>query len=458
MDAPPAAAAPETPGRVRRWLRRIAIALGIGTALVVLVVLIWAAPALHRRLFVFPREETAWAELRAQRRAVAEDAGWREFRGVLHAHSELSHDCEVPFPDILRAMERAGLDFIALSDHPLPDGRAGFDTQWRGLRGGRLFIPGFEMRDGLMPVGVRPGITLSNRTEPAQLARQIAQHGGLLFFAHPENPRAWDLPELTGMEIYNLHADFKRAGGSVTGALLRQIPDLVLSHGRFPEHLYRLPFRRPAEFLRRWDELNRTRRITGIAGNDCHQNVGFRGFITPEGTLRIEDTSPRLIREFRPGPISRAALRLCFGPLEPGRLLFHVQFDPYERSLRFVNTHVLAEELSEAAILSALREARVFVAFDHLADSSGFRWLAESAAGRCVMGGSQPFTPGTHLRALAPVPGRFTLVKDGTVVASTEGRSAEWAATGPGKYRVEVELNVRGEWTPWIYANPLELR
>ena len=108
MDAPPAAAAPETPGWVRRWWRRVAIALGIGTALVVLVVLIWAAPALHRRLFVFPREETAWAELRAQRRAVAEDAGWREFRGVLHAHSELSHDCEVPFPDILRAMPSEG--------------------------------------------------------------------------------------------------------------------------------------------------------------------------------------------------------------------------------------------------------------------------------------------------------------------------------------------------------------
>ncbi|MFM9080199.1 MAG: hypothetical protein ACKOTE_08725 [Opitutaceae bacterium] len=457
MDTPPPPSVPR-PSLWRRCLRTLGLVVAFAAGLIVAALVVWSAPAIHRRLVVFPREEAAWAELRARRQPVPEDAGWREFRGVMHSHSELSHDSEVPFPDILRAMETAGLDFIVLSDHPLPDGRASFDAQWRGLHGGRLFIPGFEMRDGFMPAGVRPGITLSNRTAPETLARQIAEHGGLLFFAHPENPRAWELPQLAGMEIYNLHADFKRSGGSVTGALLRQLPDLVLSHRRFPDHLYRLPFRRPEEFLRRWDELNRTRRITGIAGNDCHQNVGFRGFMTPEGTLRVEDTSPRVIKEFRPGPVTRAALRLAFGPLEPGRRLFHVQFDPYERYARFVNTHVLARELTEPAVMEALREARVFVAFDLIADSSGFRWFAEDSAGRAVMGESRPFTAGAKLRALAPIPGRFTLVKNGAVISRQDGRSAEWTADGPGKYRVEVELSIRGEWTPWIYANPIELR
>ncbi|MEY4687711.1 MAG: hypothetical protein RIR76_1734 [Verrucomicrobiota bacterium] len=457
METPPPPDAPH-PSLWRRWLRALGVMLVITAALTLLALLVWSAPAIHRRFWVFPRAEAAWAELRAQRQPVPEDAGWREFRGVMHSHSELSHDCEVPFPDILRAMEAARLDFIVLSDHPLPDGRASFDVQWRGLHGGRLFIPGFEMRDGLMPAGVRPGITLSNRAPPAELARQVAEHGGLLFFAHPENPRAWELPELAGMEIYNLHTDFKRAGGSVTGALLRQIPDLVLSHRRFPDHLYRLPFRRPAEFLRRWDELNRTRRITGIAGNDCHQNVGFRGFMTPEGTLRVEDTSPRVIKEFPPGFLTRAALRLGFGPLEPGRRLFHVQFDPYERSARYVNTHVLARELTEPAVMESLRESRVFVAFDLIADSSGFRWSAEGPGGRAVMGETLPFAAGTRLRALAPIPGRFTLVKDGAALSTREGRSAEWIADGPGKYRVEVELSILGDWTPWIYANPIQLR
>ena len=45
------------------------------------------------------------------------------------------------------------------------------------------------------------------------LGLQVVQNGGVLFSAHPENPREWDLPELTGMEIYNLHTDFKRLRG-----------------------------------------------------------------------------------------------------------------------------------------------------------------------------------------------------------------------------------------------------
>jgi len=172
----------------------------------------------------------------------------------------------------------------------------------------------------------------------------------------------------------------------------------------------------------------------------------------------VEDTSPRVIKEFRPGPVARAALRLAFGPLETGRHLFHVQFDPYERSARFVNTHVLARELTEPAVMESLRESRVFVAFDLIADSAGFRWFAEDPQGRAVMGESLPFTADVKLRALAPIPGRFTLVKDGAVVERQEGRAAQWTATGPGKYRVEVELSIHGEWTPWIYANPIELR
>lgn len=412
---------------------------------------------LYNRLVRFPREEAAWLALRAQRQPVTEDAGWREFRGVLHTHSNLSHDSEVPFPDILEAVKAARLDFIALSDHCRIDGRADFNAQWRGLHEGRLFLPGFEMKDGFMPIGVRPGIMLSNRTEPATLARQIAEQGGLLFFAHPENPRRWDLPELAGMEIYNLHADFKRMGGSVTGTLRMRLPDLLLNLRRFPDHVHRLAFQRPTEFLRRWDELNRERHITGIAGNDCHRNVGLRIVATAEGNLRVDDTSPRVLREIRLNWLSRPLARLLFGPLEPGRLLFHLQLDPYERSARYVNTHVLAESLTEPALLEALRAGRVFVGFDMMADSSGFRWFASDGGRKTVMGESCALSAGTRLHALAPIPCRFTLVHNGRVIARQIGRSAEWTPATPGKYRVEAELDVAGEWVPWIYANPIEV-
>lgn len=441
------------PPTLRTWLRRLAWGVLGAVVLVIVALLVWLRTALYHRLITFPRQEAAWAAVRALRQPVPEAGGWTEYRGILHSHSKISHDSEVPPEEILKAMQTAGLDFICLSDHAVK-GRADFDWQWRGLHEGRLFIPGFELKDGMMPFGVRPGVVLEEATPDPALARQIQTNGGVLFYAHSEEPRNWDEPTLTGMEIYNIHSDLKRRPGGV-GAML---PEILVNLNRHPESLYRSLFMRPTDFLQHWDELNRTRHLTGIAGNDCHQNVGLRGFCTVSNTLHIEDTSPRTVAEVRLGWFTRPLARLAFGPLEPGRRLFHVQLDPYARSAHFVNTHVLASELGEAAILDSLRAGRVFVGFDMLADARGFRWRAVGNGPPVVMGESATFSPATRLEALSPLPGRFTVLRDGKQVYQTTGRGIEWAPPGPGKYRVEVELDLAGEWVPWIYANPIELR
>jgi hypothetical protein len=256
------------------------------------------------------------------------------------------------------------------------------------------------------------------------------------------------------MEIYNIHTDLKRTKNGL-GKLL---PDFLLSRNSYPDHVFRLLFHRPSDLLQHWDELNRSRHITGIAGNDCHQNVGLRCFYTNQALIHIEDPSPNTIKDLRLNWFTRPLARLLFGPPKPGRKLFSVQLDPYERSARFVNTHVLAAELTEPAILEALRTGRVFIGFDMLADSSGFRWFAAGDAGRTMLGESGPFTPDTRLHAASPLPCRFTILKDGQAVYQQEGRAVEWRPDGPGKYRVEAELNVLRQWVPWIYTNPLQLR
>ena len=440
------------PGRCRKWLRRLVKLAFWLVLLLVVVTLLWLRGALYNHFIRFPKQEAAWQAVRTQRQVATVNDPWNEYRGILHSHSELSHDSEVPFEEILRAMKAAKLDFICLSDHCV-EGRADFDAQWRGIHDGKLFIPGFEMKDGMMPFGVSRGIVLSNNTEGAILARQIVDNGGVLFYAHPEEPREWSRPELTGMEIYNIHTDFKRQKGGL-GALL---PELIVNQRRYPDQIYHLMFRRPTEFLQRWDALNGTRHLTGIAANDCHQNVGFRGFYTND-QLRIEDTSPRTLKEIKLNWFTRLVARACFGPLEPGRKLFHVQLDPYERSARFVNTHILARELSEPAILDSLRAGRVFIGFDMIADSSSFRWTAGDRSGSAVMGESHALSKETRLRATSPLPCRFTIVRDGMAVHQVEGREVEWAPTGPGKYRVEAELKISDEWVPWVYANPIQLR
>jgi len=423
------------------------------TLVVAALVIFWLRGALYNRFVRFPREAAAWQAVRAQWQAVTNNAGWTEYRGILHSHSMLSHDSEVPFEEILRAMNTAGLDFICLSDHCEHD-RADFSLQWRGLHGGKLFIPGFEMKDGFMPFGVASNVVLGKQTDPAVLAQQIVTNGGVLFFAHPEEPRDWARPELTGMEIYNLHSDLKRH----RGGLRAMLPDMIVNLGRYPDHIYRELFHRPTDFLRRWDELNLTRHLTGIAGNDCHQNVGVRVVYTAADTIRIEDTSPKILTEFKLNWLTRPLARLCGGKLEPGRKLFHVQLDPYERSARFVNTHLLARELSEPAILDALRAGRAFIGFDMIADSSGFRWFAENPSGLAVMGESLPYDRSTKFHALSPELVRFTILRNGGVVHQQEGRQLEWTPSRPGKYRVEAELKLNGEWVPWVYVNPVELK
>jgi hypothetical protein len=434
---------------IRRVLRWAAFAL----AAVALLVLFWLRGALYHRWVRFPREEAAWRRIRADRQEVVPLAGWRDLRGVLHSHSALSHDCAVPFERIAQALSAAGRDFICLSDH-CDQGRADFSRQWRGLHGGVLFIPGYEMREGLMPFGVASGVVLSNAADAAVTARRVIEGGGVMFYAHPEEPRAWERPELTGMEIYNVHADFK----DERHPLRDLFPDILLNLRRYPEHVVRLGFDRPTANLARWDDLNRTRHLTGIAGNDCHENTGLRGICTEAGTLRIEDTSPKTIVELRLRGLTRLLARLCFGTLRPGATLFRVQLDPYERMARFVSTHVLARELTEAAVLDSLRAGRVFVGFDLLADSTGFLWLAEGPAGRALPGEALAGGPEVRLVARSPHRCRFVILRDGEQVHGAEGRTVEWLPGRPGKYRVEAELEVLGEWTPWVFANPIELR
>ena len=90
----------------RIWLRRVIWVAGAVIILLGVILLFWLRGALYNRFVSFPREEAAWRAIRAQRQPVADNAGWTEYRGILHTHSHLSHDSEVPFEEILRVLKR----------------------------------------------------------------------------------------------------------------------------------------------------------------------------------------------------------------------------------------------------------------------------------------------------------------------------------------------------------------
>ena len=438
--------------RIRRILKFGFIGIASALLLIMLILAALYRSALCNRFIHFPREARAWQNIRDSRIDVSLDDGWNEYRGVCHSHSELSHDCMVSFDEILRVMKETDRDFIFMSDH-CDAGKADYSKQWKGVRDGVLFVRGYEMGYGFMPWGLPDDAVLETGEDPETLAQQIEDLGGLLFFAHPEEERRWDLPQLDGMEIYNIHTDTKDEGN-----ILRMLlPDIVLSIRSYPDQVFRTFFDRPTALLNHWDQLNLSRKIVGIGANDCHQNNGFVGSFTEQGTLLLEDTSPDIIGEYELNILTRFILRLFFGPLEPGRELFRFQLDPYERMTRFVTTHILAEELTERALLESLKQGRVFVGFDMIADCRGFVYFAEDGESRAVMGESLQFNEGARLRAASPHACRFTVLMNGETVYQLEGSELDWEPEGPGKYRLEVELRILDEWIPWIYTNPLEL-
>ncbi len=432
-----------------RWGLRLA---GIIVLLAIGLAVYFFHGAAYNRFYNFPREAAAWEAIAAQRRDVERDIGKPTYRGVCHAHSHRSHDSMITYPEILEAAHEAEIEFLLMSDHCV-DGLADYGKGWRGVYDGVLFVRGYEMREGFMPWGLPEDVVLDCSEDPVKLARQIEEHGGLLFFAHTEEDRMWDLPQLDGMEIYNIHTLFIKAD------IGEMAPDIILSMRRYPDHVLRTIYQPLPEIHARWDELNKERRIVGIGGNDAHQNVGVRGFYTEDDTLLLLETgSDDVVREFELNLLTRPLLRWWTGPLEPGEKLFRIDLDPYERSLRFFNTHIIAEELSEEAILAGLEAGRVFVAFDMLADARGFVYYAENSEGKHMMGDEVNGPAGVELIAEAPYPVRFTLLRDGEQVTQSEGRVFEYAPETAGNYRLVADLDILGEWTPWLYTNPIRIQ
>src|SRR5690242_14387536 len=104
--------APPPKGRI--WLRRLLKFVGLLGLVTLLTIFVWLSGALYHRFIRFPREESAWQNLRAQRQPVTERTSWIEYRGILHTHSRYSHDSAMPTEEILQVLQQTGIDFICL--------------------------------------------------------------------------------------------------------------------------------------------------------------------------------------------------------------------------------------------------------------------------------------------------------------------------------------------------------
>ena len=341
-----------------------------------------------------------------------------ELCGAVHLHSTYSDGSDT-VEEILAAAREAGLDFFILSDHDTLAARADGLEGWHG---GVLAIVGAEVSpdagDHFLVLGARELPDPKREPDREALMRAAIAAGGAVYIAHPQGPagrarstpadelplwRHWDSRLYHGLEIWaymhDILQDFR------PWRLKRLVRD--------PDRFVRGPDPR---VLRRWDELNRRRRVVGLGVSDNH------------------------------------ARRV---PLTGWRVLPHAQV------FRSFGTHVLARrmtgesEIDIPCILSAISAGRTFAAFDGLADSRQTRfWLEGGDGRRWEMGEELALRPSLMLRVRLPRPADIRIVRDGRTWRTANGKQLDAPVSEAGVYRLEAYLHGR----PWIFTNPVLVR
>lgn len=401
---------------MKRW-KKIALVL-------LAVVIVAQVPYVFRRFQIAERARLI-AETDA-RRVSREDPEYSEFKGVIHAHTNIGGHSTGSFEELIAAADENKLDFVVMTEHTSGD----FDTSALTLNGryrNTLFIGGHEADtisgDRFLMLAGGPEIFADAKLETPKFLEKYHAQGKAALITYPERFKSWD-SDFDGVEVFSLHTNAKQNTRILT------IPDMLWSYPSYPGLTLAENFKRPDENLRRFDEIAAKRNISLFAGTDAHSNIGFH--------ILGDDAGNKFIK---------------------------LKIDPYATMFGIVRAHILVERgkpLSKEAVIDAFKSGRSFVGFDVGGDTSGFSFTAESDGKRAVMGSSLPFAPGIVLRAASPVPARFVLLKNGEIVASSGSQiDFSFDATAPGAYRVEVyrdDLGSAFKTMPWILSNPIFIR
>jgi hypothetical protein len=392
--------------------------------------------------------------LQSKRRPIKLSSGFEDVRTLLHVHSAFSHDSRGTIEEIVAAADEARVRVILFSEHPNSNYDYFLDGH-RGVKNGILLVPGAETEGFL----AYPRQSMQNRVadSPQALANSVRATGGLVFLSHLEERMDWEIANLTGCEIYNTHADFKDEA-SFSAAIRAPLTLIGLSAvvQQYPQETFGALLDYPAEYLRRYDQLCQRSPHTGVSANDAHHNQAFRGTILESGEVVLEDALGSRIARMDPDKFP--PIKLLLTGRKPGDRIFELDLDPYVRSFRHVSTHLLLTEVSQAQVWEALSAGRAYVAFDWIADPTGFVYLAEGANRSWPVGSEIPLESNLRLRAEAPLEARYRLVRNGEVVFDRRAEVLEFEVETPGVYRVEAWLPIAGEDRPWILTNPIYVR
>jgi hypothetical protein len=344
--------------------------------------------------------------------------------GVLHVHSSYS-DGVGTVAEILHAAAQAGLDFVVLTDHGDPEA---LSKEGEMYSEGVLLLVGSEIsteKGHLLALDI-PDPVFRFGTDTASVLRDVAEMGGFSIAAHPTALRpnfawdGWDLPGLSGIELFNFFSAWRRQGAQNIGRALVTYP-FSAARG------LAVALEWDPLLIEKWNEMLSERDMAAWVGLDAH------------GQLSLSDN-------------------------------LQIPWPGYREVFSMARNHLVLDRplvgdvaLDREAIYQALERGQGYMSFDGIADGTGFRFSAQGASSEWPMGSHVPASliEGLHLVASvqAPPGSRLRLLRDGNLLTETTEGELSLEIDGPGVYRAEVRLDPAfvpgGRDQPWIVSNPI---
>lgn len=433
----------------RILIRGVKIILYALLGIIVLLFVIYFSPALWKNWVTYPRLEEQRAALWKQYKKPGMFITLNSYRGVIHSHSYWSHDSRGTLAEIMEGAKKAKFDFIFFADHA----HNKLDTLPRGYRGvfdGIILEAGTEGNWGLM-VTPFDSVVIDWSQSFDSVVNQVVSHHGLVTYVHSEKKHPWENPNYQAMEIYNIHSDFL----DEKGGYLPLVINNIVNGKNYKHWSFREIYDDQTAILANWDSINHTRRVTGIAGVDAHNNNNFRARYTEDGLVEWVGPNAKTISVKESNWLDKLLLS------EPDKhgWAYKWELDPYFNSFNYVNDHVFSDTFSNVGIKENIIKGHVFIAFESLAMSDGFQYFATDDHGNvtAILGDSISKEQASNLKAVSPYPVKFKLFKQGEVVKETEAQyEFEYdVQNNAGNYRIVAYVNLDDKWVPWIFTNPI---
>lgn len=397
-------------------------------------------------------------------------AGWVDVRAIFHAHAEDSEHTGGTRAEMIAEAKKAGVRAIFLSDHLRPP-RDFVSPERRGLNEGVLLIPGSEAKGFL----IHPVRSVMDKLELPRDAflDEIRRDGGLAFLSHIEERTDHPMDRLDGLEITNRHYEAKADPKGYVALLMAMtsaetIAELRRKLENWPDATFAFQGDYPKVYMTKWDEGLKTRRLVGVAANDCHHNNVLTVKLAADGQAVLVGTNVDKDAEMRRLPLTAVkGLKDLAASRKPGEVIATVDLDPYRRSFANASTHLLVEgdKFDEPVLRETIRKGRVYVSHDWICPPEGFFVSVTGPPSGQTIGSPgdeiafDPLKPPV-LKVTLPAPASLVrLIRNGAEAArQVDTSEATFLIDEPGVYRVEVFQKLDGEYRGWIYVSPVYVR